>query len=162
MYNSIPTLTLLTFLCVNASSLSLFYGSTPWHYYLTQALPLLAGPALPFVLHGAYLAFMNGPRHLRLLLYTVVWTGVVFSCAGHKEWRFLHLIFPVMHLLAARSLVSLGDHANSGYSPQNSVLRTKHTHIVLLGLLSLVPSLYIMRWHSAGQIEVYQTRNCAA
>ncbi|KAI0280018.1 glycosyltransferase family 22 protein [Russula aff. rugulosa BPL654] len=124
-YNGIPTLTLLTFLRVNASSVSLFYGSAPWHYYLTQALPLLAGPTLPFVLHGAYLAFMNGPRHLKLLLYTTVWTGAVFSCAGHKEWR-----------------------------PRNTVLRTKRTYVVLLGLLSSAPSLYVMRWHSAGQIEV--------
>jgi GPI mannosyltransferase 3 len=156
-YNGIPTLTLLTFLRVNTSSVSLFYGSAPWHYYLTQALPLLAGPALPFVLHGAYLAFMNGPRHLKLLLYTVVWTGAVFSCAGHKEWRFLHPLLPVMHLLAARSLVSLHDRASPRYSPRNPrnpVSRTKRTHVLLLGLLSLAPSLYVMRWHSAGQIEV--------
>lgn len=153
MYNGIPTLTLLTFLRVNASSVSLFYGSAPWHYYLTQAFPLLTGPALPFVLHGACLAFVNGPRHLKLLLYTTVWTSAVFSCIGHKEWRFLHPLLPVMHLLAARSLVSIRDRA-SPYSPRSTVFQIKRTYVVLLGLLSLVPSLYVMRWHSAGQIEV--------
>ena len=153
-YNKSPTLALLTFLRVNASSVSLFYGSAPWHYYLTQALPLLAGPALPFVLHGAYLAFMHGPRHLKLLLYTVVWTAAVFSCIGHKEWRFLHPILPVMHLLAARSLLSFHDRASPRYSPRSTVLRVKRTHVVLLALLSLAPSLYAMRWHSSAQIEV--------
>ena len=67
-------------------SVSLFYGSASWHYHPTRALPLLERLALPLVLHGAYnLAFMNGPAlRLTLLLYTVVWTGAVFSCAGHK------------------------------------------------------------------------------
>jgi hypothetical protein len=111
MYNGTPTLTLLSFLRVNSSSVSLFYGSAPWHYYLIQALPLLAGPALPFILHGAYLTSTQGTRSLKLLLYTVIWTGVVFSFAGHKEWRFLHPMVPAMHILAARSLVSLYDRA---------------------------------------------------
>lgn len=96
---------------------------------------------------------MNGPRHLKLLLYTAVWTGAVFSCAGHKEWRFLHPLLPVMHLLAARSLVSLGNHASSRYNPRSTALRTKRTYVVYLGLLSLAPSLYVIFWHSAGQIE---------
>ena len=59
-----------------------------------------------------------------------------------------------MHLLAARSLVSLRDRPSSRYSSRNTVLKIKRTHVVLLGLLSLAPSLYVMRWHSAGQIEV--------
>jgi len=153
-YNSVPTLTLLTFLRVNASSVSLFYGSAPWHYYFTQALPLLAGPALPFVLHGAYRAFMDSPRHIKLLLYMTLWTSAVFSCAGHKEWRFLHPLLPVMHLFAAWSLVSLHDRTNPRYGPRRTILRIKRTHVVLLGLLSLAPSLYVMGWHSSAQIEV--------
>jgi phosphatidylinositol glycan class B len=154
VYNGAPTLTPLTFLRVNASSVSLFYGSAPWHYYLTQAFPLLAGPTLPFVLHGAYLAFTEGPRHHRLLLYTVVWTSAVFSCAGHKEWRFLHPLVPIMHLLAARSLISLHDRSSPRYSIRNTGLNIKRTHVVVLALLSLAPSLYVMRWHSSAQIGV--------
>jgi phosphatidylinositol glycan class B len=97
---------------------------------------------------------MHGPRHLKLLLYTVVWTGAVFSCIGHKEWRFLHPLVPVMHLLAARSLVSLHDRAIPRYTPRSTGLRIKRTHVVVLALLSLAPSLYVMRWHSSAQIEV--------
>ncbi|KAH9986341.1 glycosyltransferase family 22 protein [Russula compacta] len=153
-YNGTPTLTALTFLRVNASSVSLFYGSASWHYYLTQALPLLAGPALPFALHGAYIAFTQGPPHLKLLLYTAVWTSTIFSCAGHKEWRFLHPLVPTIHLLAARSLVLLYDRANPRHSTRNTRLRIRRTHVVLLTLLFLVPSLYVMSWHSSAQIEV--------
>ncbi|KAI0298890.1 glycosyltransferase family 22 protein [Russula brevipes] len=153
-YNRAPTFTPLTFLRVNASSVSLFYGSAPWHYYLTQALPLLAGPALPFVLHGAYLAVTQGLRQLKLLLYIVVWTGAVFSCAGHKEWRFLHPLVPVMHILAARSLISLYDRANPRNRTISTGLSIKRTHVVLLALLSVIPSFYVMRWHSSAQIGV--------
>ncbi|KAI9457985.1 hypothetical protein BJY52DRAFT_447022 [Lactarius psammicola] len=42
MYNGTPALTPLSFYCINASSVSLFYGSAPWHFYLFQTLPLLA------------------------------------------------------------------------------------------------------------------------
>jgi GPI mannosyltransferase 3 len=139
---------------VNASSTSLFYGTAAWHYYLSQALPLLAGPALPFVLHGAYLASTQGPRPLKLLLYTVVWTTAVFSCAGHKEWRFLHPLVPVIHLLAARSLVSLYDRAGRHSSTRSSPLCIKRSHIMSLALLSLPPALYAARWHSFAQISV--------
>src|SRR6266850_3507075 len=154
VYNGAPTLTLLNFLRVNVSSVSLFYGSAPWHYYLTQAFPLLVGPTLPFVLHGAYLAFMESSRHRRLLLYTVIWTSAVFSCVGHKEWRFLHPLVPIMHLLAARSLISLYDRSSPRNSPRNTGLSMKRTHLVLLTLLSIAPSLYVMRWHSSAQIGV--------
>jgi GPI mannosyltransferase 3 len=153
-YYRAPTFTPLNFLRVNASSVSLFYGSAPWHYYSTQALPLLAGPALPFVLHGAYLAFMHGPGHHQLLVYTVVWTIAVFSFAGHKEWRFLHPLVPMMHLLAARSLISFSDRATPHHDARNTGLNIKRTYVVLLSLLSLVPSLYVVRWHSSAQIGV--------
>ena len=155
VYNGAPTLTPLNFLRVNVlSSVSHFYGSAPWHYYLTQALPLLVGPTLPFVLHGSYLTFMESPQHRRLLLYTVIWTSAVFSCAGHKEWRFLHPLVPIMHLLAARSLVLLYDCSIPRYSSRNTGLSIKRTHLVPLTLLSLAPSLYVMRWHSSAQIGV--------
>ena len=154
MYNGTPSLTLLGFLRVNASSVSLFYGSTPWHYYLVQALPLLAGPALPFVLHGAYLASRQGTRPLKLLLYTVIWTGVVFSFAGHKEWRFLHPLVPAMHILAAHSLVSLHDRTSPRSKTPTSSLGIKRTHALVLAVVSLAPALYTTLWHSSAQISV--------
>ena len=88
-YNGVTTLVLPAFLPVNASSVSLFYGSAPWRYYLSQALPLLTGSALPFDLHGTYLAVMHGPRHLKLLFYTAR-TSTLLSFSGHKELCFLY------------------------------------------------------------------------
>jgi hypothetical protein len=87
-YNGVTTLVLPTFLRVNASSVPLFHGSASWHYYLTQAVPLLTGPALPF--DGAYLAAMHGRDILSCCFITAVWTSTVLSCAGHKGLRFLY------------------------------------------------------------------------
>jgi phosphatidylinositol glycan class B len=148
MYNGTPTLTLLSFLRVNSSSVSLFYGSAPWHYYLIQALPLLAGPALPFILHGAYLTSTQGTGSLKLLLYTVIWTGVVFSFSGHP-------MVPAMHILTARSLVSLHDRMSPRSSEPTSSLGIKRTHALVLAVLSLAPALYAALWHSSAQISVF-------
>ncbi|KAI0061234.1 glycosyltransferase family 22 protein [Artomyces pyxidatus] len=144
-YNGTPTLTLLAFLRANASPISLFYGSAPWHYYLTQALPLLCGPALPFFLHGALHA--RGPT--RRVLSAITGTTVAYSCAGHKEWRFLHPVLPLMHVLAAKSLVDL--HSRSGAPP--SALRIRRAHLALL-FIALPGIAYVARLHSAAQIGV--------
>ena len=106
------TLTPLNFLLTNASPVSLFYGRSPWHYYLSQALPLLCFTAIFWVGKGAYLA--AGPTStppLRALLGVVGWTIGVYSLEGHKEWRFIHPLLPLMHILAAKALVD--DSGNS-------------------------------------------------
>lgn len=44
-----------TFLDMNLTQdVAVFYGSNPWHYYLSQGLPLLTTTALPFALYGLY------------------------------------------------------------------------------------------------------------
>ncbi|RDB21083.1 GPI mannosyltransferase 3 [Hypsizygus marmoreus] len=109
-YYKKPTFTPLNFLLTNLSSVSLFYGSNPWHYYLTQAVPILCTTALPFVLHGMWsVAFDHHAAALRTMLGVVTWSIVIYSMAGHKEWRFLHPILPLLHVFAAKSLVDLSD-----------------------------------------------------
>jgi phosphatidylinositol glycan class B len=110
LYYGNLTLTPFNFLLTNLSQISLFYGSTPWHYYLTQALPILCTTAFPFVLHGICSALLHhNAATLRTMLVTVAWTVGFFSVAGHKEWRFLHPILPLLHIFAAKSLVDLSD-----------------------------------------------------
>ncbi|KNZ79328.1 GPI mannosyltransferase 3 [Termitomyces sp. J132] len=112
LYYQKPTSTPFNFLLTNLSSVSLFYGSNVWHYYLTQALPILCTTALPFVLHGMWLVVFD--KHavaLRNMLYCVLWSICIYSFAGHKEWRFIHPILPLLHVFAARSLVDISDHA---------------------------------------------------
>ncbi|KAL4246066.1 Mannosyltransferase, partial [Abortiporus biennis] len=101
-----PTFTALNFLRANLSSISLFYGANSWHYYFTQAIPILCTTTLPFVLHGAWLASRpDGTRPAKVLLGLTAWTVLIYSLAGHKEWRFIHPLLPIMHIFAAKSLV---------------------------------------------------------
>ncbi|KAH7908309.1 glycosyltransferase family 22 protein [Hygrophoropsis aurantiaca] len=163
-YYGTPTLTILNFLHFNASSVSLFYGSSPWHYYLSQALPILCTTSLPFVLHGTWIAMTKAEPKPRMLLGCIVWTIAVYSVAGHKEWRFLHPLLPMLHILASRSLVEL-YHRSGNKEAKNkhqrksctnlfhSRLPIKPGHLYFL-LLTMPASVYIVFSHCTGQIKV--------
>ncbi|KAI0707643.1 Alg9-like mannosyltransferase family-domain-containing protein [Earliella scabrosa] len=150
MYYGKTTFTPLNFLLTNASAVSLFYGRSPWHYYLTQAIPILCAPAVPWVLEGAYRATRptsHGP--LKVLLGLVVWTITIYSLAGHKEWRFIHPLLPAMHILAAKSLVDSLPES----TPHKSLMkRISLSHWFLA--LSLPGIVYVALFHERAQIEV--------
>ncbi|KIJ69063.1 glycosyltransferase family 22 protein [Hydnomerulius pinastri MD-312] len=159
-----PTLTLFNFLRVNASPVSLFYGSSPWHYYLSQALPILCTTSLPFVVHGLWLALKNGETKPRIMAGCIGWTMLVYSIMGHKEWRFIHPLLPMMHILATRSITELvlldvdahpspKQVSNSGGKPRRSLIRPR-TVIPALLLLSVPASIYVVFFHCTGQIKV--------
>ncbi|KAK1234961.1 glycosylphosphatidylinositol anchor biosynthesis [Marasmius sp. AFHP31] len=59
LYYGQATLTPFNFLKTNLSSVSLFYGSNPWHFYISQAIPILCTTAIPFVLHGGWPAWLD-------------------------------------------------------------------------------------------------------
>ncbi|KAF8136435.1 glycosyltransferase family 22 protein [Boletus edulis] len=153
-----PTSTLMNFLLVNASPVSSFYGSSPWHYYVLQAFPILCTSALPFVLHGLWLAFAKPGSKLHIMAGCIVWTVFVYSFIGHKEWRFLHPLLPMMHILAAESIVQLiHDQEARNARP---ISRTPATWsklqfvIPLILLLSIPASVYVVFFHCTSQIEV--------
>ncbi|KAG1762487.1 glycosyltransferase family 22 protein [Suillus occidentalis] len=157
-----PTLSLLNFLRVNASPVSLFYGSSPWHYYLSQALPILCSTSLPFVLHGMHLAVQNNEKNLKTMFGCIFWTLAVFSFVGHKEWRFLHPLLPMLHIFASRSLVEL-YHCSAKAEvkvprEKNAISKTLslpiRTQDLCLLLLSVPALLYVVFFHCVGQIKV--------
>ncbi|XP_067678293.1 GPI mannosyltransferase 3-like [Haliotis asinina] len=71
---------------------SAFYGSHPWHWYLTQGYPVvMATHIVPFIL-GAWKA------KNKVLLFVILWTVFIYSFLSHKEFRFLLPILPIsMH-----------------------------------------------------------------
>lgn len=154
---------MLNFLLTNLSSVSLFYGQNPWHYYLTQALPILCATSLPFAALGWWRSVKGiYGSNARTLGIVAASTLAVYSLAGHKEWRFIHPILPILHVLAARTLV--GSHLSSGSSKpdsssrsapesQRSRLLIKTWHLALL-LVAFPVNIYVMRYHGASQIAV--------
>lgn len=167
-----PTLTPLNFLLTNLSSVSLFYGSSPWHYYLSQGLPLLCGTALPWVLLGAWQVARTPVSEQRdsgreketnsrvlsqkTVLACVIWTISVYSLTGHKEWRFLHPILPLLHLLAANALLTPYTHSRTSpttiKSDAKSTLPLKKTTLFFLSL-SVPTALVPICLHGAPQIS---------
>ncbi|KAI0082831.1 hypothetical protein K474DRAFT_1715428 [Panus rudis PR-1116 ss-1] len=158
LYYGRATLTPLNFLVTNLSSVSLFYGSSPWHYYLTQGIPILTVFSLPFVLHGAWLAY-NQPGHspLKDILGLVIWTVGIYSLAGHKEWRFIHPLLPLLHIFAAKSLVDLyrAQHrpTDKAQSDRHSWLKIRSSYL-WLHLVHIPLVLYMIRFHGRAQVEV--------
>ncbi|KDQ18048.1 glycosyltransferase family 22 protein [Botryobasidium botryosum FD-172 SS1] len=162
IYNGRLTFTPLNFVLTNLSAVSLFYGRNPWHYYIFQALPILCTTALPFTLHGSWLTLQGkaNPAAAKLLSLAV-WTTTVYSCAGHKEWRFIHPLLPIFHLLAAKSLVDL-HHVRT--PPSKSRDRNRATGLggfLSIGVrefaiisLSVPASIYVMLFHGRAQIAV--------
>lgn len=81
--------------------------------------------------------------------------------AGHKEWRFLHPLLPVLHVFAAKSLVdSYSNQAVPAYKyeqfgKEESKPTTTIKRSILWLLLATAPaSLYVMFFHCSSQIGV--------
>ncbi|XP_066272298.1 GPI mannosyltransferase 3-like [Branchiostoma lanceolatum] len=73
------------------SNLGSFYGSHPWHWYLTQGFPVtMATQLLPFVFGAVKLW-----RKQKLVLFVILWTVMVYSFLGHKEFRFIMPVVPL-------------------------------------------------------------------
>ena len=178
LYYGKPTFTPLNFLRTNFSSVSLFYGMNVWHYYLTQAVPILCTTALPFTMHGIWTSLISKSLHdtaLRTMLKTIVWVIGIYSLAGHKEWRFIHPILPLLHIFAAKSLVDLAynsprlsNRPKMGTRQKKpSQLRTTRTFIhswlglpdipqknLIFLLMSLPVSMYIVLLYCSAPISV--------
>ncbi|XP_015198606.1 GPI mannosyltransferase 3 [Lepisosteus oculatus] len=131
------TLVQLNFLKFNVfHNVAEFYGSHPWHWYLTQGFPVVLGPHLPFFLHGCTLA----PQRYRILLVTVIWTILVYSLLGHKEFRFIYPVLPLCMVFCGFSLASLKA--------------WKRPAVCLLFLSNLLPALYTGLIHQRGSLDV--------
>ncbi|KAG8760728.1 glycosylphosphatidylinositol anchor biosynthesis [Serendipita sp. 396] len=149
------TFTAFNFVRTNLSPVSLFYGGNPWHYYLTQAIPILLTTTLPLFLHGVYLTVSGKGQKgsqvdMQALLGLTVWTVLIYSLAGHKEWRFIHPVLPVMHLFCTQSLLSI-PHEGSGRPIATSIFIKPRGFLVFLSLPAIIYTTFI---HGRAQISV--------
>lgn len=149
--------------------MSLFYGSSPWHYYLTQAIPILCTTALPFTLHGIFTTMSRQQKGasaaLKNILGVIVWSILIYSLAGHKEWRFIHPILPLLHVFAAKSLVDLSPTTKSqkvkSKGKGRSITQTistrlpplRRSHLAFI-LLTLPASIYVVLFYCSAPISV--------
>ncbi|KAF8508374.1 glycosyltransferase family 22 protein [Gautieria morchelliformis] len=145
-YFRTPTFTPLNFLITNMSPVSTFYGRSPWHYYLTQAIPILCNVTSPFVVYSMWHALRNGPSPVRRLVALILWVVFVYSLAAHKEWRFIHPLLPAMHAIASKPIV---DHDTENHKRRFYI---RAWRMVTLAALAAAP--YILFVQSRAQIAV--------
>jgi phosphatidylinositol glycan class B len=91
----------------------------------------------------------------------VAWTMGVYSIPGHKEWRFIHPILPLLHIFATKSLFELSNTSNQRPPPDKiqpqqlsqylPPIRPAHLYLLLL---TLPASAYVILFHNSEPIRV--------
>lgn len=170
----LPFLTFVTYNIV--FSISEFYGSSPWHYHVTQSIPILLTTVLPYSIRPLVSSVRRAIYHssqqnmatpsaalrsirLGLLTKALIVTLTVWSCIPHKEWRFLHPLLPLLLLYPTRYLVDHYRPVGGGLweSPTtcaHSFLRINRRHFLYLLLSPVVPYLYLSLLHGRAQVSV--------
>lgn len=113
-----------------------FYGTHPWHWYVSQGLLVVIGPHLPFFIHGYSL---STKKH-RILLITIIWTTVIYSLLAHKEFRFIYPLLSFCVIFCGMSLAKLQT--------------WRKPAAVFLLVSNLIPALYTGLIHQRGTLDV--------
>ncbi|KAG0360127.1 glycosylphosphatidylinositol anchor biosynthesis [Podila minutissima] len=147
-------MTPLNFLRVNVlEGISLFYGSSPWHWYLSQGIPILFGIYIPLVLYGiwrsckATTSLNQGLKSQ--VLGVCLWVLVVYSSLQHKEWRFL---YPILYPLLPFGADTLYAWFLSPKGWQKS--RTAWAVVLVLVVVNGVMAWYTALVHQRGVVDV--------
>ncbi|EAQ88972.1 hypothetical protein CHGG_05591 [Chaetomium globosum CBS 148.51] len=148
-----------------SQSLAVFYGQMPWHYYLSQGVPLLTTTFLPFTLVGIHKATSSSKSATVLqsgilgTLNTATLTMImVLSLISHKEVRFIYPLLPILHILAAPYITSFFTKPTSDTSsptPQPTPFTLRHK-LTLTNLLSfnLLLAGYLSLFHQPAPLSV--------
>lgn len=128
---------------------SIEYGTSPWHWYFSTAIPkglLLSMVLIPFsfirISHNRILSFRPGQFDLEVLPYFVPVCAFVglYSFLPHKEIRFIFAVFPMLNVLAAKGM----SHIQCAFqmSCQEEASRKKDKPVPKLNKLALA-SMYL-------------------
>ena len=74
------------------------FGVSPWHWYLTQGLPVMLAFYFPLLLASVYKGY---PKILNRVLSGAVMLILTLSLCPHKELRFILPILPLLHMTVA-------------------------------------------------------------
>ena len=132
--------------------LSSFYGEHPWHWYITQGVPVMFGTQLVLLLPGVYYGAHHSPatRHTLLVALTYI---AVFSMLGHKEFRFLYPVLPLLLPFAGFGVDWCRHRLSPGW-------RRGLTWMLLW--TQLLPGVYLNSVHQRGVVDVMQWLSTAS
>lgn len=151
-----------------SKSLAIFYGQMPWHYYLSQGIPLLTTTFLPFAVVGLYKSTSTSKtlsaeqsNTLKTLSFTLLTMVGALSIISHKEVRFIYPLLPILHILAAPYMTSFftvpsqppSDKQSSSRADGPITLRHKFSLVNLLSVNLFIAG-YLSLFHQPAPISV--------
>ncbi|KAJ1728580.1 hypothetical protein LPJ61_003963, partial [Coemansia biformis] len=80
--------------------LATWFGESPPLYHLYVSMPILFAAMLPFVIHGIYAAYRTQTVTCEPAV-VALGASILFSMAGHMEYRFLYPLLPIGHAYAS-------------------------------------------------------------
>ncbi|QLQ78012.1 hypothetical protein HG537_0A02590 [Torulaspora globosa] len=135
------------------SPLSNFYGVSPWHFHLTQSVPILLGFNIPLFLYGLFIG--SNKRHkpmraidpLKQIKIVILINLVALSSLKHKEFRFLYPLQPLFTLISSFALVGLA----AKYPIKSHALNNL---LWVLPFISMFAALFLNSFNEAGVVSV--------
>ena len=128
------------------------WGTSPWHWYATSALPRALLGALPLALMGCALERRLWPQAFATLFYVAL-----YSRLPHKELRFLFPVLPLCNALAAAALVRAWR--NRRKSRTAALLAAACAGLLLLTLGGKLAMTWAAHWNYPGGWALAQLRD---
>ncbi|XP_015883938.3 mannosyltransferase APTG1 [Ziziphus jujuba] len=131
-----------------------YYGTHKWHWYFTQAFPVMLLTFLPFSIAG-----IMQSRQWKIS-GLIAWVLGLYSVLGHKEFRFVLPVLPITLMFSGYSLATM----SMSYSPNGRMKGSSNIHkkcppkmqLALLFLLATnIPmAMYMSLVHQRGTEDV--------
>ncbi|QLL30446.1 hypothetical protein HG536_0A02630 [Torulaspora globosa] len=135
------------------SPLSNFYGVAPWHFHLTQSVPILLGLNIPLFLYGLFIGSNKRNKPTQVIdplkqIKTVILISLLsFSSLAHKEFRFLYPLQPLFTLISSFALLALA-------ARHRIKSRTLNNLFWALPFVSVFAALFLNSFNEAGVVSV--------
>ncbi|KAG8372474.1 hypothetical protein BUALT_Bualt12G0069900 [Buddleja alternifolia] len=131
-----------------------YYGTHPWHWYLTQGFTVMIFTYLPFSLAGVIISKQWKVSGL------IAWVLGAYSLLGHKEFRFVLPVLPMALMFSGYSLATLGQcEMPKRKAKENSSSHRNHSKklqlaVFFLLVTNLPMALYMSMVHQRGTEDV--------
>ncbi|KAF2077016.1 hypothetical protein CYY_001648 [Polysphondylium violaceum] len=141
-------------------NVSSFYGTHPFHWYFSQGLPAIAFTSLLFFVLAIKKLWSNGVDKQQLnLSFLTIFTVFCYSLLGHKEFRFILPILPIVMMYSGYYINSTltSNHSNSNKSKSTQQTNEKSMPsfwIIFLLLLNIPMTVFFSNFHQRSPIDI--------
>jgi hypothetical protein len=145
-----------------------YYGSKPWHWNLTNGLPVMLGLYLPLLVYST-LYVRQHRELLRLQLLSVLYIVLLSAVTKHQEYRFLLPCLPFLHMpigqLAADAFTGTYDEVDNeatGRGAGNKDAHGEKRRVTLFEYLKEIMIYFFARLNCTHVVSSLQSRSSAS